>query len=243
MLKLSQVLAVEKSIKNHVNAIISLLHKQTQKESLMNGMIRTYKPRNDDDVTFPPEKTLVQVRFEDALKQVRQELGKLIDITAQKDWANCSAKADVIIGDQTIFSQVPVTHLLFLEVKLNDLYTFVAKMSELSPAYEWQYDENQRFFKTLPQQTHKTRKEQEGIVLYDATPEHPAQTQLITKDIVVGFWDEVKQSGAIPHARKQAILERITVLREAVKQAREEANTAEAPAQSLGDTLFEYIFD
>jgi hypothetical protein len=40
-------------------------------------------------------------------------------------------------------------------------------------------------------------------VLYDATEHHPAQTQLISEDVIVGWWETVKHSGAIPRPRQE----------------------------------------
>ena len=41
---------------------------------------------------------------------------------------------------------------------------------------------------------------------------HPAQVQLVQKDIVVGFWHMTRFSGALPVPRRTAILERIDTL-------------------------------
>jgi predicted Zn-ribbon and HTH transcriptional regulator len=79
-------------------------------------------------------------------------------------------------------------------------------------------------------------------VLYDATDKHPAQTQLIVEDITVGYWNVIKQSGAIPENRKKEILERIEELTKQVKSAREKANMVDAENKEIGYTLFSYLF-
>jgi len=83
---------------------------------------------------------------------------------------------------------------------------------------------------------------QKGIVLYDATEHHPAQTQLITEDVVVGHWTTTKFSGAIPRPRKKVLLERIRQLADAVKFAREQANSIEADDQKVGRKVLDFIF-
>ena len=45
-----------------------------------------------------------------------------------------------------------------------------------------------------------------------ATEEHPAQTQLITDDQIVGYVTTVKRSGAIPRELKRNLLRRIEKL-------------------------------
>ena len=44
---------------------------------------------------LPPESTRVQVRAEDVLRETAGVLTRLFDVTATKDWANCTARADV----------------------------------------------------------------------------------------------------------------------------------------------------
>lgn len=82
-------------------------------------------------------------------------------------------------------------------------------------------------------------------LLYPATTEHPTQTQLIAEDQIVGFWHQVKQSGAMCKPEKQDLAERVEKLLQAVKQAREEANTRdETPVHgSIGGKIFDYLFE
>lgn len=83
---------------------------------------------------------------------------------------------------------------------------------------------------------------QKPIVLYAATPEHPAQTQLITEDVLAGYWSTVKQSGAMPATEKLALLERIDKLLRAVKDAREAANMIdEVKVPDVGAAIFNYL--
>ncbi len=80
-------------------------------------------------------------------------------------------------------------------------------------------------------------------MLYDATPEHPAQTQIITRDVLAGYWSQVRHSGAMPKPEKDALAERVEKLLQAVKQAREAANGMdEASAPSVGEAVFDYLF-
>lgn len=241
MPKLNQILAIEKGIKTRVYAEVSDLHKATQKPTLMNGFHKTYQRKDEDGEVYPPESQKVRYVYSDVLKRISKSLTELFDITATKDWANCSAKADVVIDGKTLLADVPATYLLFLEKQLSDLHTFIGKMSELDPGEDWDLDQSSGLFKTPPTQTHRTKKVQRPIVLYDATEHHPAQTQLITDDVVVGYWNTVKYSGGIPATRKQAILERIEKLSNAVKFAREQANATQTEKRQLGKEVLDYL--
>jgi hypothetical protein len=242
MPKLSQILAIEKGKRTAFNREYSDLHKATQKPDVMNGHSRTFKPSDEDGEHFPPENKRVQFEYGDVCKQVAAKLTELFDVTATKDWANCSAKADVMLNGETFLEQVPVTHLLFLEKQLTDLHTFVDKMAELDPGESWTLDPNTNHFRSEPVSTHKTKKLQVPIVLHPATPEHPAQTQLVTKDVIIGYWETTKFSGAIPKPKKKEILERIETLSDAVKFAREQANSTEVDKQHVGAKVLKFVF-
>jgi hypothetical protein len=242
MAKLNQILAIEKGIKTRVYAEFTELHQATQKPALMNGFHKSYQPRDEDGETYPSESLKVQHNAGDVMERVGKSLTELFDITAAKDFANCTARADVIVDGRTLLTAVPATYLLFLEKQLGDLSTFVAKMAELDPGSDWSVDPGTGLFKTEPTATQRTRKVQRAIVLYDATEHHPAQTQLITEDVVAGSWTTIKYSGALPAPRKKVLLARIEKLSNAVKFAREQANAAEAAEQKLGKEVFDFLF-
>ena len=242
MAKLNQVLAIEKGIKTRVYAEFSDLHQATQKSALMNGFHKSYQPRKEEDETYPPESQKVQHHAVDVLDRVAASLAELFDITATKDWTNCNARADVLIDGRVLLKDVPATYLLFLEKQLGDLHTFVSKMSELDPGNDWAIDPGTGLYKTDTQMTQRTKKVQRPITLYEATKEHPAQTQLITEDQIAGTWVTIKYSGAIPAPRKKQLLGRIEKLSNAVKFAREQANAVEASDKKLGKEVFDFLF-
>jgi hypothetical protein len=244
--KLNQILAIEKGVKTHTYNLVTELHKATQKSALMNGFLKSYEPKNEDGETYPPESQRVQYEHVGVLRSITKSLTELFDVTATKDWTNCVAKADVVVDGKTLLSDVPATYLLFLEKQLSDLHTFVSKMVELDSNNAWVFDEATGLYKTpTPVTTQRTKKVQRAIVLYDATEHHPAQTQLISEDQVVGSWVTQKVSGAIPKTKKDRILERIDLLTKAVKFAREKANSIKVVELlgSAGDKVFSYLFD
>ncbi|MEZ4402819.1 MAG: hypothetical protein R3B06_22555 [Kofleriaceae bacterium] len=241
MAKLNQILAIEKGLKTRVYAEFTELHNATQKPGLMNGFHKSYQPRDEDGETYPPESQKVQHNAADVFDRVAVILAELFDITATKDWANCAAKADVTVEGRVLLRDVPATYLLFLEKQLSDLSTFVAKMAELDPGSDWSVDPSTGLFRTEPSATQRTKKVQRAIVLYDATEHHPAQTQLITEDVIAGQWVTVKHSGAIPAPRKKQLLARIERLSNAVKFAREQANAIEVTEHKYGADVLAYL--
>lgn len=243
MPKLNQILAIEKGKKTQLHKEITELHRATQKNQLMTGHHKTFVPKEEGGETFPDDRQHVQHRADEVIEQVSERLAALMDVTATKDWTNCNARADVTVNGDVFLEQVPVTYLLFLEKELADLHTFVSKVIELDPAEQWAQDPNSGLFRSEAVKTHKTKKVQRAIVLYDATEHHPAQTQMITEDMVIGHWTTIKFSGALPRPAKKRMLDRISLLQEAVKFARVKANSMDATEQHVGKKVLSFIFE
>lgn len=239
--KLNQVVAVEKGIKSRTCSAISNLHKVNQRTELFTGFSKTYKPKNETDEALPTENKKVQKIATEVLDEFIINFTGLLDITATKDWANCISKADVMVDNEVLIKDAPIPYLLFLEKQILDIRTYVDNLPTLETSEDWVKDVNSGLFKTEPVATHRTKKVQKPIVLYEATDRHPAQTQMITEDIPVGYWNTVKHSGAIQIPMKKKLLEKIDKLACAVKYAREQANSTEAESVEVGKKIFEYL--
>lgn len=240
--KLNQVLAIEKGVKSRVYGEVTELHKRTQKPEPFNGFSKAYRKKDEEGEEYPPERKRVELVGEDVLRQIARLQTELFDVEASKDYANCSARADVMVGDAVLLHDAPVTHLLFLEKQLVDMRTFIEKLPVLDEGEEWTLDPNSGLYRTEPTTSHRTKKAPRVIVKFPATKEHPAQTELFTEDIIVGWWDTIKHSGALPAPRKQALLERVDTLLKAVKVAREKANDVDCPEVAVGKAIFDYLF-
>jgi hypothetical protein len=242
MTKLNQIIAVEKGVKSRSFQELTEAHHNLQKSTLLSGISRTYQPKDEEGEQLPPESTKVQVKAEEAIRQTTAILTRLFDVTATKDWANCAAKADVVVGGETLLREVPVAYLLFLEKQLVDLHTFVRKLPVLDAAESWSYDESADSYATDPIQTVRTKKVPRNHVKAEATEKHPAQVEVYYEDITVGYWRTVKFSGALPARRINELTERVEKLQQAVKFAREEANGLEVTEQQTGEKVFRYLF-
>jgi len=239
--KLNQIIAIEKGVKSRTQADLTEAHHALQKPALLAGIARNYKPKDDEGEQLPPESTKVQVRAEEMVSDTVEILSKLFDVTATKDWANCTAKADVTVDGKVILKDVPVSYLLFLEKQLVDINTFVKKLPTLDPSESWKFDNAQNCYAAEPMQTVKTKKVPRNHVKAEATDKHPAQVEVYHEDILVGTWKTIKYSGAMPTTRVNEILARVEKLQEAVKFAREEANTAVAPDIKTGEKVFKFL--
>lgn len=241
MPKLNQIIAIEATAKKKSETLTES-HQLLQKPGPISGIARSYQPRDEDGERLPPESTRVQVRVEDELERVATALTEWFDVTATKEFANCNARASVVVGAQMILTDVPVTYLLFLEKRLVDLHTYVGKLPTLDPAETWKYDPGQSCYATEPVETVRTKKVPRNHEASPATKEHPAQVQVYMEDVAQGNWRTIKFSGAVPMDRVRTLLERVEALQQAVKMAREEANNIEVSTAKAGKLVFDYLF-
>lgn len=242
MTQLNQIVALEKGVKSRSYADFTAAHQQLQRAPLLSGISRTYKPKDDEGEKLPPESTRVQLRTMDVIATVRAALTRMFDVTLTKDAANCEAKADIVVDGETLATGVPVTYLLFLEKQLTDLHTFVSQLPVLDPADKWDYDDNTAAYATPAAETTRTKKVPRNHVKAEATDKHPAQVEMYYEDVLVGYWTTVKRSGALPQARVNEFRARVTKLAEAVKMAREAANSIDVIDRKIGDAIFGYVF-
>jgi hypothetical protein len=241
-MKLNQVIAIEKGTKSRALQELTEAHQTLQKPALLAGIARTYRPKDEEGEQFPPESTRVQIKAEDIIRKTTDELTKLFDVVATKDWANCTAKADIVVNGVTLLSQVPATYLLFLEKQLVDLHTFIKKLPILDASELWTFDPSADSWATEPIQTTKTKKIPRNHVKAEATEKHPAQVEVYYEDVLVGNWRTIKFSGSLPAQRVNELLSRVELLQEAVKFAREEANSLEVSEQKVGAKILNYLF-
>ena len=240
--RLNQIIAVEKGVKSKSYADLTQAHHDVQKQALLSGISRTYQPKDEEGEQLPPESTRVQLSAERILSTAAANLTRLFDVTATKDWANCEAKADVVVDGETLIVGAPVSYLLFLEKQLTDLHTFVKKLPVLDASETWTHDPSTDAYKTEPVRTMRTKKVPRNHVKAEATDKHPAQVEVYYEDVTVGTWTTTKFSGALPAQRVHELEARVEKLAHAVKFAREEANGHEVTDQRVGESVFGFLF-
>lgn len=242
MTLLHQILALEPGVRSRTGQELTKLHHKLGKSALLSGLTRTYQPRDAEGENLPGESTKVQVKADEALTLAAAAFTKMFDAVATKDYGNLDATADVVVDGEVLVTQAPSTYLLWLEKQLVDLHTFVGKLPTLDPAENWAYDANSGAFRTDTLKSTRTKKVPRNHVKAEATDRHPAQVELYYEDVIVGDWSTVKFSGALPADRVRNLLTRVEKVQDAVKAARQEANTVEVEQVSVGDAVFNYVF-
>jgi hypothetical protein len=240
--KLNQIVAIASGKKSRAEAGITAIHHKLQKAALLDGISRVYKPKDEEGERLPSESKHVQLRVSEVIAEAKGIWSGVINVIATQDNANQDAIGDIMVDGKLLVVSVPITHLLYLEKQLIDLHTFIEKLPVLDPAEQWVKSEEADCYATLPYETARTKKVPRNHVLADATKEHPAQVQMYMEDVLVGFWQTIKFSGAIPDADRRAMLVRVRKLQDAVKVAREQANSIEVNDYEVAEPLFDYVF-
>lgn len=239
---LNKVNAVLTSKKPDAEKAVGEIYKTVQKEALFQGRTRNYRPYDEEKgQKLPPENQKVQQKVTDLIGQISRIWEEIWSLTLTQDAGNMTAKADIVVDGKTIMAGVPVTNLLYLDKQVENMVTFVKSLPTPDPSENWTPDASQGLLRSEATTSLKTNKEPTVIVKYAATAQHPAQTELFTKDIAIGEWTQTQFSGAIQADQKKAFLSNATKLLAAIKEAREQANTADVQRQSTAP-LFKFVF-
>lgn len=242
MARLSQIIAIKKDAQTKAERVTATVYHQLQKPEPLTGISKTYVPRDNEGENLPSQGTRVQYTVEEGLTEITAATSRYLDVLAAQEATDQVAKADVTIDGQAFLDGVPVTLLLALERQLAEEMVQVRKLPTLSPEFEWHFDADQGVHATTPVRTVRSKKVPRNHVKAQATDKHPEQVEVFMEDVVVGDWTTRNFSGAIPMTRKKEILNRLEKLSEAVKQAREEANTTTAVDLKVGDKIFGYLY-
>lgn len=242
MPKLCQILAIEKDLKVRNERELTEIYKHIQKEAVFNGRVTTYRPYDQNGEKQADQVQPVIMTADTVLARIVASRSRLYDIVFTKDTTNQQAKAVLTVEGRELLKDVPVTTLLYLDKQLVDLATCIGKIPTLPADKIWRYDTNANCYVTAPVLSWQQKKVLTPLVKAPATDHHPAQVDVVSSDVQVGEFTTVHQSGAIPAERKARILERIATLREAVKVAKEEANSITTTDVSAGKVIFDYLF-
>lgn len=227
---------------------VTELYKQVQKPALFQGSTRVYTPYATDgdarENTPAPETTMVQTRAREVLAAARKHWTSLIDGVHSQDKANTVAKADIVVDGAILARDVPVTTLMFLKKRWQDVHTFLKTLPTPDPSIKWVYDTNQGLLRSdKPELVQRTKKVPKVLVKAPATDKHPAQTEVYTDDVFIGEYSKTLLSGGMPADVKSALLELSQKMIDAIKVAHEGANcSTDAPDLRLASSLFDFVF-
>lgn len=243
MAKLNQIIAVVNGKKTEAQNALTALLRKCGKTELFTGLFRSYRPNTEDGETFPSESKAVQCTVKEVVGEIESVMTDFLDLIATQEYANCEAKGDIVVNGTAVLRDVPVSYLLFLEKQMNDYKTLISSLPTLEHGEKWSQDVNGELFASDPQETNKTKKIPQHKVVYEATEHHPAQVETWTEDVVIGKWSLTKYSGAMPAVVKNQLVERVKTLIDAIKFARESANSLEVEQVKVGKAVFGYLFN
>lgn len=240
-MKQNQLIAIVQGKKARAHKLLTEIHRGWHQDRIT-GISRNYTPSDVEGEVFPAESRHVQLRVPDAIGAMRAEYADFLNCVASQDAANTEAVGDIVVDDKVLIENVPVTTLLFLEKQLIDLRTFTQNIPTLPTDRVWTHDDAKNCWVTSPEETVKTQKVPTTHVMFEPTEHQPGQAQILNIDKTIGHWTTVHMSGAMPESAKDAIVKRIEKLQDAVKVAREKANSIEVAPANIGASIFDHIF-
>lgn len=244
MTKLNQIVALVNGKKTEYQKTITKMY-HGLKQELVDGLVRVYTPFDDEDRNRPPEDSKgIALKLSDVLTEFGEKFSYIVNLVAANDLGNVKAEDAVEVDGVAVLTNVPVTHLLYLEKALTDLHTFVSSLPTLNPTRDWVWDEANGRYKTAPVETIRTTKRKTRFVKAEATDKHPAQVEVFDEDVPVGTWATTYISTALPPTKKKLYLSRVEALRDAVKEARERANSIDVDTSKAdyGKKIIDFVF-
>lgn len=163
------------------------------------------------------------------------------DVMFQISKTNQVAKADLMFRGKVLVADVPVSHLLELEGRLESLRKTLVLVPTLDASKSWEIDTQNALdgaWKMISvEERVKTAKEMKPVILHPATDKHPAQVEKVTDEITVGVYTDNRWSGACSSKQKAALLSTMDELLVEVKKARMQANSHEASKEVMGRAI------
>ena len=241
--KLHEVLAVESGLKSTAAKVVDEAKRTfSDKRGHFLGQYRSYEKLEEGTLDYSPEEKMMDSTVADKLDYVKDHIIRAIDAIYQKEVANTQAKADLVIDGDILLANVPATFLLTMESQLNEVRNLYSLIPTLDPGKNWSKDsERDDTYVSTDSETYKTEKVIEPLVLYPATDKHPAQTEKISRDKIVGKWITKHWSGCLTPSEKSKLLGKIDALLRAVKKARMRANEQEVVTDEVAKKFFDYI--
>lgn len=243
--KLHELLAVESDLENGYKAIAGeTLNTFSKKANLFVGLVKRLENYKEGEPEAPEERAEMATTVHERLDYTAKSAIKYIDAVLQKETTNQLASADLIVNGVTLAEKLPATFLLGLESKLKFLRAMYAEIPTLPNSIAWQLDAAMGagvYRAVHPERKFKTAKTFKHKVLYEATDHHPAQIEKWEENENVGVYITERWCGMITSADKSKLLGRLDALLQAVKKARQRANTVEVVKTSVGQKLFDYI--
>lgn len=245
--KLHELLAVSKDLKGQTEKVRTDLRTLFDKKGdHFRERVATYYPKGEGEQKQEEHQLYMQTTVGKELHWFGTIFSNLLNVELQISEANQVAKNDVVLDDGTILLvDIPATSLLEMEKRLSELASLLKAIPTLDPSKGFKLDEakGDGIYVAKSDRRQRTKKVEEPLVLYPATEKHPAQTQMVTRDVIVGELEIVEWTGMIRPADKADMLERVETLRRAVKKARARANEQPCKKREVGSLFLDFILD
>lgn len=249
MTKLHQIIAIERGVvadtERKLAEVKAVLAIGGDRDPLT-GLSSTYESRRGaEGDQLPPQRRKVQLTVPELLTMVQGQLTRLFDLKFTREYANCSARADIVVDGDTLIEDVPAGYLLFLEAQITQLVSLIDGLPVLDPAQEWD-DQDPGLpagvWKSATRKVERTHRVPKYEVMVDPTPQHRAEIRQWDTDEIEGYWTHVKFSGQLPRRAVQEMRARAVKVLEAVRFAREHANELQVTDRAAGDAILGYVF-
>lgn len=248
--RLHELLAVEGNLKAQADKTrADLMNTFEKKTHHFTEQTISFQPSEENKPVVVEKQLDLQTTVPQELKWASEFLIKSLDVSYQVAEANTVARADITLegSDTPFLSQIPVTSLLELEKRANELQHFIATIPTLDPAKGFRVDAERGadIYRARDERKKRTKKIDKPLTLAAATKEHKEQVQLITVDEPIGDIVTLEWSGLITTAAKGDMLARVEEFARAVKQARSRANDTEVDSsakQKIGAKIVNHVF-
>lgn len=251
MAKLHELLAAEKTPTGAWNQLLAdTLKKFGNPDQFYSGYSKSLSmieesPSNAAVEAQAREEKPVITTVHDTLEYALDIFARAEDLQYQKNATNRKATGTVMWEGRPLLVDMPVDELLGLEARLTKIRELFAAMPTVDASKHWQPSpQGERVFElTFPEETTKTEKSVVPITLKEATKEHPAQVQVVTRDAVVGKYTTIKRTGAATALQKAEAIKRVDNLLVEIKQARMRANETEAVSDKVASKLVNLLLE
>lgn len=249
MTKLHELLAGETNLENQANKCrTDLVETFAKKRHLFEEKRLVFTPSEEGKPAQIEAQSEMASTVTKELAWIQGHLTKALDASFQVADTNTRAAADIILDDDknTILAKsVPATALLELEKRCVEVQQLIAAIPTLDPAKGFKEDKDRGagIYRARELVKTRTQKQPKVIIKYEATKEHPAQTEMFSIDAPIGIINEQEWSALITPGDKSALFDRIEMLTRAVRRARSRANDTEVDlTKKIGKSLLNFVF-
>lgn len=255
MTKLHQLLAIEPTRQSAATKqIAERIATFKNKVTMYNGQTRILRMFGKDDTNRMELEAIeakdyintpVQATVPKDMNYMAGVVGGWLDTVLRKEFANQTAKADVIVDGVVLIKDAPALFLLGMETSLKQLRDVYEGAPTLPPGIEWVHapEIGSNIYKmSAPDKDLKTLKVTDHKQLRQSTDKHPDTWVVVETAKNVGEFTVNKSTGVISVADKAALITRFDKLLMAIKDARTRANEVEVVmTNKCSDNVFRFL--